>query len=284
MRCEEFEQRLAELSAGRLTSPEERVCLEHAGCCSKCARLLATVRGDRQVEPPDELVGKVLERTSGGTCREARELLCDYVDGVLPPGESQLLQGHLQICTQCRALVDSLAVSHTLLPELAVAGPGPGFAEAVFERTHRLPRRSERPVDAVIAFARSLFLRPRFALEAAYIGALLLFGLYGLVPGEALQPKLFSAGPAPAELHQTATRYATAVLTGVSSRSRRLEDLAFDWTTAAGRTLSIYSAKTAADLEEHYDGVRAWLIETWQKARLHMESDRTEPTDDRPAC
>lgn len=282
MRCNEFEQRLAEVSAGRLGSTEERIWLQHAESCPKCSRLLATVRGEYQIDPPRELLEDIVYRTSGGTCREAGRLLCDYVDATLPPGEDLLLRGHLQVCPKCRALADSLALSHALLPELVEVDPGPSFAEAVFERTDRLPVHPQRPVEATLAFARSLFLRPRFALEAAYVGALLLFGLYGLIPGEALQPQLFSAGPVPTEFHQSATKYAAEAVEDLSNGSRKLGGLASSWVLTAGDTLSIYTARTLSGLEEDYDGARIRLVETWQNTRRRLGKAWYGPADDQP--
>jgi hypothetical protein len=282
MRCEEFEQRLAGLTAGRLRDPEEDACLRHAATCAKCTRLLETARGDCRVEPPNGLLESVLEQTTGRACGDARELLCDFVDGTLPHGEDALLKGHLRVCPRCRALADSLEISHVLLAELAEADPGPGFTASVLEETNRLPQRPEQSVDGLLAFVRSLFLRPRFALEAAYVGALLLFGLYGLIPGEPLQPKFFSAGPTVTEMHQKATRFTSAAVADLSNRSRSLEILASAWTKTTGETLRVYSATTFVELEGRYAGVCTWLAETWQNARFRAGREWNELTDGRP--
>lgn len=40
-------------------------------------------------------------------CRECLDLLADYVDGVLPPEQAELLEWHIEGCAPCVAFVNT---------------------------------------------------------------------------------------------------------------------------------------------------------------------------------
>ncbi|MFZ0429437.1 MAG: zf-HC2 domain-containing protein [Acidobacteriota bacterium] len=281
MRCEEFEERLAELSTGQLGGPIEEACRHHAETCPKCSDLLETVRGARPASAPEGLLNQIIQATSGRSCQEARSLLCDHIDGVLPSGEGLLLGHHLESCSECRALTEALAVARDWLPELAVADPGSDFADGVFERTSRLPAKPRR-IDAALAYLRSLSLRPRFALEAAYLGALLLFGLYGLLPGNTLHPSILSSSLAPTELHEDAARYARLISDELSHRSRHIGGAVESWAAAAEESLSQRSSAPLAALEGQYNDTCTWLRALVRDARQQFEGIWRGPADEPP--
>ncbi len=190
---------------------------------------------------------------------------------MLPPSNALLLEHHLRLCPECRSIADALGVCDLLLPELATADPGPEFVDSVLERTSRLPLRPSQSFDFAFRFLRSLFFRPRFALEAAYIGALLLFGLYGLLPGTSVQPALLQAGPTPVELCETATEYVTANLGTLFEQSGRLRNFAGTCLKSAGETADHCATVTIVGLENDYRRVREWTLGILEEAQLHIE-------------
>lgn len=51
-------------------------------------------------------------------CREARELLSDYVDGELDPGRQQIVERHLRWCPKCGRTAQNLSRTIAALHQL----------------------------------------------------------------------------------------------------------------------------------------------------------------------
>ena len=129
-----------------------------------------------EMQPPDDFLGSVLRATSGSACGAAELQLCALVDGALDAVEAELVRGHLESCTGCAALFHALSELSEALPEMQEVDPGRAFTAAVIARTSG-SRRSQ-----LAARFRALWMRPAFALEGAYLGALVLVGVLAL-PG-----------------------------------------------------------------------------------------------------
>jgi hypothetical protein len=130
------------------------------------------------MEAPADLAASVLEKTSGPPCDRAHLLLCDHVDGRLPEIDEELVRLHLAGCGDCDALAAALARLKEDLPALAEFEPDANFVGDVLAATTYslppLPGFWDRLADA---WKRAV-LRPRFALEAAYVGTAALLLLF----------------------------------------------------------------------------------------------------------
>ncbi len=146
---------------------------------------------------------RVLERTSGPACANAENLLCDWVDGTIPPEDIDMLSLHLHHCANCAALADRLRELEEELPAMAEIDPDAGFLHEVMLNTAL--RHSEGTRNrfgfAIAAGWRQLVHRRRFAWEAAYVGALLFVLILGspaeslpAIPGTAAVPELLAHG------------------------------------------------------------------------------------------
>lgn len=172
--------------------------------------------------PPDsmpDLTAAILARTSGPVCGRLRDLACNFVDGLLPPDDRDLVRGHLDHCPACQGLIARLEAASRILPGFTELDPGAGFTASVLSRTQAtlpIPAQSQ---DRLVAGWARLMRRPRAALEAAYLAtaAGLLFTQVPL-PGSQ-QP----AGSALAARVRTESR---ATLAATSSRAQT-------WTTRA---------------------------------------------------
>jgi len=182
MNCTTFEQQLEDLLERRLSRDEELAARAHAERCDACRELL--VLAEIGAAPELDLAPAVLARTTGPSCERARDSLCDFVDANLDRLGAALVRGHLDACPDCARVAKVLTELRQDLPRLAVLDPGPDFTAAVLRRTR-----------TTVAFRRlwaggrhawhQVVLRPRFALEAAYV--LTLFALLVLgVPGESV--------------------------------------------------------------------------------------------------
>jgi predicted anti-sigma-YlaC factor YlaD len=189
MNCADFEQvldlLLEEGSAyekTRTANEQIRAAHEHMAGCSRCRELFEISRGDRNApaakelpaEEREELTQAILARTCGSTCRQVEALLCDLVDGRLSPPESRLVAQHLEHCQGCTSLARILRRFSVDLPEMAEIEPDPQFVQAVLVRTvHRYSLRKRRR-GRIAAWWQRQIRRPRFAIELAYCGTMLL--------------------------------------------------------------------------------------------------------------
>lgn len=75
------------------------------------------------------------------SCREARELVSDYIDGELPEATASALEEHLQTCPNCPPLYASLVQT---LAELKALGEEPGADELTRRVVAALASEDER--------------------------------------------------------------------------------------------------------------------------------------------
>lgn len=143
---------------------------------------------------PGDLTASVLRRTSGSPCEQAHPLLCDAIDGELEAVDSELLKLHMESCGGCRDLAAALARLPRDLASLAEIAPGPQFTREVMAETAYAPPPPPGLWERFAEGWRKAVLRPRFAMEAAYVGTALLMLLFILpfspfrdVPSMALQ-------------------------------------------------------------------------------------------------
>jgi hypothetical protein len=134
-----------------------------------------------------ELTRRILDRTSGRACQRAERLLADSWDRKPDETAADLLAGHLTRCPACRRTAEILAMLQPLMPRLAERDPGRAFTEAVLRVTggrtaDAVGRRASvfGPLVDFVHLARGLsgnlrriWQRPRFALEAAWVSAVL---------------------------------------------------------------------------------------------------------------
>jgi len=192
--CRFFVDRLDELLDGRLEEADRRAAEDHLSACSGCRELRRLADGcGAAPAPPADLLAGVLARTSGPTCRRARERLCDHLDRALDPVDDAMMRLHIDGCAECAGLAGALARLAADLPGLAERDPGMGFVAAVLRRTSRRASRAARLAAAFAAGWGRVAQRPRIAFEGAFAGSVLLMLLFGApsapfadVPGRAL--------------------------------------------------------------------------------------------------
>ncbi len=178
MDCHTFENLLADYVSGKLAPAEYARAESHATECISCRCLVEIAQGNLDLMPEDgkkDLTRLILARTSGGACARAQDLLCDFVDDLLPREDADLVSQHVDNCPACRHLAGVLSELKEILPRMAEVQPDEKFTEEVMRSTLGL-RPAPRP--GLRARLREWWLRaaqrPRFSLEAAYAGTLLM--------------------------------------------------------------------------------------------------------------
>jgi anti-sigma factor RsiW len=63
------------------------------------------------------------------TCKEFVEVLTDYLDGALDPGERSEIERHIVICRGCSNYIEQMRSTIHLLGRLADEGPGDAHTE-----------------------------------------------------------------------------------------------------------------------------------------------------------
>jgi len=177
---------------GRLASDASAGLTAHLSGCASCRGLLVDATRSRASARDDEsIVRGVLARTSGTACEAAERRLPDFMSGALDPTDAELVAMHVGGCAPCRELAEILGWTPALVREIAFVEPPRGFTREVVRATREI-RRPRSLVARLRAAWRGAILRPRFPLELAYGGALLVALLAG-APGAPLHGRLPSA-------------------------------------------------------------------------------------------
>jgi anti-sigma factor RsiW len=247
MDCRSLLDRLEALLDGTLSDDDLRAAEEHLRACADCRSFVELARTEPDgsaLEPPADLAGSILERTSGPACDGARNRLCDYVDGSLAELDAELVRLHLDGCRECEGLARALVSLAAELPAMAEIEPDPAFVGDVLARTVPLRKRFARRLEK-LASIRELWPRvvnrPRFALEAAYVGTLVLVLIFG--------PNLPLAG-----MHRKAIDL-VRVAPRVESGEARMRIAEIEDRIVSG-TLSLWAAtggEVATDLAARYE-------------------------------
>jgi hypothetical protein len=197
MDCRDWENQLDDFLTGKLSAAQQREAEAHLAGCPHCRGLLGTVHGNLAALSTREeanLTETILSRTSGSPCGRAQEHLSDLVTDLLPESDTQLVRAHLEHCRECQALAVTLTWVLPELGEMAELNPGPAFTAAVLRATTGARWQPHRWPERISTWWQSMIARPRFALEAAYVGMLLLIALFGTplspykeTPGRALE-------------------------------------------------------------------------------------------------
>ncbi len=178
MKCSDFERRLEQYQAGTLLETERRETDQHLCQCASCRALLEALQlGENRLGRPD-LSQAVLSRTTGSACGRCRSLLGDLLDGILEGVENELVASHLEACTSCNSLFRAMSELAEVLPQMREMAPDSSFVPEVLRSTRAL-RHDRLGLSRILEFFRGLAERPRFSWEAAYLGTLLVFGLFG---------------------------------------------------------------------------------------------------------
>lgn len=255
MDCREFEERLFERTEGELSAAFAVAMHEHAAGCNRCRDLETAVMTD---DGSAELTVGILTATTGTVCERVREVVCERLDLGSGAGDD-LLAMHLESCPECAALERALTMLTLELPDLAEMPVDGTFLDGVIAATSAaLPPRAR--VTVTVAPLSALWMRPRIALEGAYVGTLLIALLVG--------PSASAFTGVPAQVIREVRARGAAVeqvvakqITGISTAGlARLEP------TAA--RIATYVASIGGDAETRATwgaSVRAALATVWER-------------------
>ena len=192
--CQDLAVRVADYLDDSLDAELRARIERHLRACPACQELLAAMRDNQDIlsgSLGEDLTGAILSRTSGPACLRAESFLPDLIAGELPAADTELVDSHLEHCSDCRAVAETLVWLLPLLPQMGEIQPGRDFGAQVLARTTRRRSWRRRVHEGLQGRAEALergfagisqrwaraWQRPRFALEAAYFGVLLIVAL-----------------------------------------------------------------------------------------------------------
>jgi hypothetical protein len=194
MDCGHFIEIIADFQEGKLAAVEQSAAEDHLRKCADCRAFLDVVRGNRNMLPEnqrDELARSILDRTSGPVCPRVESSLWEFAGGETSAQDSKMIALHLDHCADCKSLAEAFAAMQEVLPAMAEIDPGSSFTTEVVSLTSGLhPYRSSLRTR-FLTWWNGVIHRPRFSLEAAYIGTMLVFLLFSspFLPFRNIQPE-----------------------------------------------------------------------------------------------
>jgi len=178
MNCTAFEQRLERYQAGTLPEAERREIDRHLCHCAACRTLLEVLLSSERQTGQVDLSQAVLSQTIGSACGKCRSLLGDLLDGTLDGIEGELIMSHVDSCASCGSLFRVMSEMAEVLPRMREMEPDASFVSDILRSTRALKPETSA-LSRILDFLRRLMERPRFSWEAAYLGTLLVFALFG---------------------------------------------------------------------------------------------------------
>jgi anti-sigma factor RsiW len=206
MDCSGFENILADFQEGKLSPHEQSASERHLEECARCRRLLDIVCGNLDILPAgarDEFARSILEYTSGPVCGGIESRLCSFVEGGLSKEQSQLVALHLEHCNDCKSIAAVLRELQDVLPTMAEIQPDESFTREVVRLTGGRRYHRGSLANRLLTWWNGMVQRPRFSLEAAYVGTLILVLLFS-VPF--LPFRNFATETAPAKIQPATSR------------------------------------------------------------------------------
>jgi predicted anti-sigma-YlaC factor YlaD len=239
MSCHNFEAHLDAFLEGTLEDVDQQRLEQHLDACAACRELaeIAAGNGDAAAEQRSpELCSAILAETSGAACGLAYSDLCGWADGRLAGAERERVRLHLALCVDCRGLATVLGRLTEDLSALRVQ-------RSPLPIEMRLALALGRGVARVAGFWQQLLARPRFALEGAYVGTLVLAILF-ILPASPLR------GLSSGALTLTQSNPVAVLETPLESVGRIAADL---WRSASAPGTAALG-KLEAGLELRYQG------------------------------
>ncbi len=216
-----------------------------------------------------ELTRGILAQTSGTACDRAHVLIGVDVYGDLAGVDTKLLGSHVAHCRGCAELTQAMAWTKALLPEMALIDTDADFVIGVLRTTTGAKRPATVPMwlERLREYGQSLWLRPRFALEAAYIGTMALLLLFGTpfspgsgAPNRALDVAAATLAPNLADLERAAGRGVRIWGLGRENVGRALRDVGADLDERSQRA-AVPTADLRTDAGEMIDAAQSFEFE-----------------------
>ncbi len=214
-----------------------------------------TLNSTHNPAAPATFTRSVLDRLQLDPCAAAQEQLLENA-WIAPSQPLSLLAQHLQHCESCRALQAALLLSQSGLRVLSHRQAPVGMLERTLQQTmgQPAPQRLRK-----LSRLQHWMLRPRFALESAYLGSLLFVLLVGLPVSNAIDVQQLEL--------QLGQQFAQQVDQQIDQQLARLQQLIHQGEIARHENLSL--------LERAYQNGREHWNQLTQNSRDWLQQHNT---------
>ncbi|MBI3923467.1 MAG: hypothetical protein HY318_18755, partial [Armatimonadetes bacterium] len=147
MVCTSCQMQFAQWLDADLPKNEGQALNDHLAACSDCARAWSVYQQYHKLmsrpmsfEPPGDLMSKISHRIASAppvralSCRDARSLLLDFVEGDLRPAEHDRVLNHTLICLSCSKEIELLETQIRLFESMPPVATPADLKERILER------------------------------------------------------------------------------------------------------------------------------------------------------
>jgi len=162
-------------------------------------------------------------------CKKIRNLLQLYIDNTLTFGEKQLVEQHLEKCSECRAELKSLSAVVRLIKSLPEVSTSPNFTENLMSKISQIEEEErERIIPAWQMSLKNLWSTPRYRYSLVSILSLAVFCVFTFV-------FLFHPSLLPGQRETLAQVEVTFTISGIEAKSIAVAGDFNSWNTSANQ-------------------------------------------------
>ena len=162
-------------------------------------------------------------------CKKIKKLLKLYIDNTLTFGEKQIVEKHLEKCSECRAELKSLSATVRLIKSLPEVSTSPDFTEKLMSKISQIKEKErERIIPAWQISLKNLWSTPRYRYGLVSILSLAVFCVFTFV-------FLFHPSLLPGQRETLAQVEVTFTISGIEAKSIAVAGDFNGWNTSANQ-------------------------------------------------
>lgn len=162
-------------------------------------------------------------------CKKIKKLLKLYIDDSLTFGEKQLVEKHLEKCSECRAELKSLSTVVRLIKSLPEVSTSPNFTENLMSKISQIEEKErERIIPAWQMSLKNLWSTPRYRYSLVSILTLAVFCVFTFV-------FLFHPSLLPGQRETLAQVEVTFTISGIKANQIAVAGDFNGWNTSANQ-------------------------------------------------
>jgi len=162
-------------------------------------------------------------------CKKIKKLLKLYIDNTLTFGEKQIVEKHLEKCSECRAELKSLSATVRLIKSLPEVSTSPDFTEKLMSKISQIKEKErERIIPAWQISLKNLWSTPRYRYSLVSILTVAVFCFFAFT-------FLFHPSVLPGQRETLAQVEVTFTISGIEAKSIAVAGDFNGWNTSTNR-------------------------------------------------
>ena len=162
-------------------------------------------------------------------CKKIKKLLKLYIDNTLTFGEKQIVEKHLEKCSECRAELKSLSATVRLIKSLPEVSTSPDFTEKLMSKISQIKEKErERIIPAWQISLKNLWSTPRYRYSLVSILTVAVFCFFAFT-------FLFHPSVLPGQRETLAQVEVTFTISGIEAKSISVAGDFNGWNTSTNQ-------------------------------------------------